>query len=604
MSSASPQMAPSAPQAPHLSSTGDRVVLAVLSLLLVFGVARAVQLAWMSDDAFISLRYAENLVNGHGLVYNVGERVEGYTNLLWTLLLAAGLYLEAPPIPTAHWLGILAYLVLASCLAIWSWRRHRGLQRPFLPLAAGVVLVSEDFQEWATGGLETMLFTALALAGLLLTRVAAATRRPPLAAGLLFALLVLTRPDGLLFAAAGVLSYGLPAAGAPRRARMAHALSVLAPVLAALAVLVPFKLIYYGELLPTAFYSKSVLHPYYSQGLVYLKLYLAKNWFLPVALVGVLAARWRARREGPSQADWDDLFFLAAGTLFIAYIVHVGGDFMFARRLIPAVPLLLLVVEDQLGRLRDARVQCALAAACLLAAVASVSPFSNERPRIGGVADERRFYSRGLIDVRRLQAEVVGQALAHTDVRVVFEGGMCAFGYYSRLPYLVEATGLTQYSLAKLPLERRGYIGHEKSVTDEWLTDNDIHLVLTRRVPPIPRRRDLDSFNELYFGSSAMARIHLYSDAVMDRLRGIPQVWFLPIERVIERQRRRIQQLSPAGGERIYQRLDRYYFRAAGERGQEAARALRALVDQRSRAEELPGESSPDQSSPTPSPDR
>lgn len=42
------------------------------------------------DDAFISCRYARNLAEGHGLVYNVGERVEGYTNFLWTVLVALG----------------------------------------------------------------------------------------------------------------------------------------------------------------------------------------------------------------------------------------------------------------------------------------------------------------------------------------------------------------------------------------------------------------------------------------------------------------------------------------------------------------------------------
>ena len=43
---------------------------------------------FVSDDAFISLRYAANLLAGHGLVFNPGERVEGFTSPLWTLLLA------------------------------------------------------------------------------------------------------------------------------------------------------------------------------------------------------------------------------------------------------------------------------------------------------------------------------------------------------------------------------------------------------------------------------------------------------------------------------------------------------------------------------------
>ena len=43
---------------------------------------------WLADDAMISMRYGRNLAEGLGLVWNAGERVEGYTNLLWTLFMA------------------------------------------------------------------------------------------------------------------------------------------------------------------------------------------------------------------------------------------------------------------------------------------------------------------------------------------------------------------------------------------------------------------------------------------------------------------------------------------------------------------------------------
>ena len=36
------------------------------------------------DDAFISFRYAQNFLNGHGLVFNIGERVEGFTSLAFS----------------------------------------------------------------------------------------------------------------------------------------------------------------------------------------------------------------------------------------------------------------------------------------------------------------------------------------------------------------------------------------------------------------------------------------------------------------------------------------------------------------------------------------
>ncbi|MEZ4824399.1 MAG: hypothetical protein R2942_19210 [Ignavibacteria bacterium] len=43
---------------------------------------------FIQDDAFISFRYVQNFVDGNGLVFNIGERVEGYANLLWVLILS------------------------------------------------------------------------------------------------------------------------------------------------------------------------------------------------------------------------------------------------------------------------------------------------------------------------------------------------------------------------------------------------------------------------------------------------------------------------------------------------------------------------------------
>ena len=47
------------------------------------------QVFTLFDDGMISMRYARMLVEGFGLVWNPGEYVEGYTNPLWTLVMAA-----------------------------------------------------------------------------------------------------------------------------------------------------------------------------------------------------------------------------------------------------------------------------------------------------------------------------------------------------------------------------------------------------------------------------------------------------------------------------------------------------------------------------------
>ena len=190
-------------------SGSRRIQTVALLLLLVFGLARAASLAWVCDDSFISIRYADNLLNGHGLVYNAGERVEGYTNLLWTLLLAALMYLGVTPLTAAKVPGIIAYAALALCLAHWSWRQSRDGSRPFLPLAAGLVLISNDFHVWATAGLETMLFTALAVQALVLTCFASRSTRLAWLAGGLFGLLV-----ALISILADVLGFGASGFGA------------------------------------------------------------------------------------------------------------------------------------------------------------------------------------------------------------------------------------------------------------------------------------------------------------------------------------------------------------------------------------------------------
>ena len=84
---------------------------------LVFGIFAALaefgRESWVvpaqTDDAFISYRYARNLVDGLGLVYNAGERVEGMTNLFWTLLVAAGLALGFEAKAVGHALGVARY---------------------------------------------------------------------------------------------------------------------------------------------------------------------------------------------------------------------------------------------------------------------------------------------------------------------------------------------------------------------------------------------------------------------------------------------------------------------------------------------------------------
>ena len=136
---------------------GAGVALSFLPWLALLGWLSAA--AWfLCDDAFISFRYARNLLDGHGLVFNPGEYVEGYTNLLWLLELAAlwGL-LGVPPEQAAPWLSVACTVGTVAALGVWLARlpqlRHRWL---VAWMAFGLLCSSATFAVWTSGGgLET-----------------------------------------------------------------------------------------------------------------------------------------------------------------------------------------------------------------------------------------------------------------------------------------------------------------------------------------------------------------------------------------------------------------------------------------------------------------
>jgi hypothetical protein len=167
----------------------------------------------------------------------------------------------------------------------------------------------------------------------------------------------------------------------------------------------------------------------------------------------------------------------------------------------------------------------------------------------------------------------------------MFEGGMCMFAYYSDLPYLVEMTGLTQYSLARLPIAERGTIGHEKQPDDRWLDDNQIHLIVRQEWPIAPPPPGARPHDEVVFGAAPVpgaqvkARVWLYSDEVMDVARGRSDVSFVPIEQVIARLRAEMEAAPYQQARAIYDYLDRYYLRTASPRAVATAVELQKVLD-------------------------
>lgn len=313
---------------------------------------------WLTDDAFISFRYARNLLEGHGLVFNPGERVEGYTNFLWVLEIAAlwGLFGLRPEY-AAPWLSVVC-TAATLVLLLYCIVRMPGLQRRALTawLALGLVASSATFAVWTSaGGLETRQFTMFIVAAVVCLAAHRASRWGLLAASFSLAGAALTRPEGLLIAVIcfswfigqqrflnalpGVERPGSTVAGIIWRLVKGLDWREIAYLAAPFVVLIAghflFRYAYYGEWLPNTYYAKFV-RPWWESGVRYYAaaaletgLYL----LLPLAIAGA----WRHwRRNG------DSLYILPLLLIILHsfYVMRVGGDYFEWRPLDFYWPLL------------------------------------------------------------------------------------------------------------------------------------------------------------------------------------------------------------------------------------------------------------------------
>jgi hypothetical protein len=206
------------------------------------------------DDAYIFYRYAGNAAAGLGLVYNVGEKVEGYTSVLWTLVLTLGAWLSWDLEVLAPWLGLLlglASLVLLAHLTSMLFPRN-VLVSVSVPAACAL---STGFAYYAVSGMDTLLFTTVLLAAI---AAAATPSRISLLAISVSALTVVTaRAEGFVYACSLLAVLGAFVVARRERMVLSRYLAAVLIVLGGTACVFFFRFRYYGRWLPLTVSAKS-----------------------------------------------------------------------------------------------------------------------------------------------------------------------------------------------------------------------------------------------------------------------------------------------------------------------------------------------------------
>ncbi len=385
------------------------------------------------DDTWISLRYAQHLAQGQGLVYNPGERVEGYSNFLWTVLLALPHALRIPPVPFLK--VVLAIAALATAWATVRLGRASGLTSPdareagWMAWAPGwMFLLTPLVVERTADGLETIPFT------LLLVMAAAwafEPGRPGRAVRLGLALLALAmmRPDGAMFAP---LLLGIAALrGAGRDALVRAGLVFIIPF----AIFMVGRHAYYGDWLPNTFYAKRGGSAALGLGWQSLVGFLARNggWAWVIALPALVLARSRA-------AGW---LLLAVVVTRIAFHVWAGGEWVGRDRfLLPALPFLYLLVFAGIARLpaRALRPYAAAAAGLLLLGPAWLAYGTREAEALA--------YGKGLNAAHGAFGRAVAAGTAPDALIAMDDAGL---GPYLARRRNLDMLGLNDRHIARLP---------------------------------------------------------------------------------------------------------------------------------------------------------
>ena len=386
-------------------------------LLLIAGWQRR----WMSDDGLIHLRVVEHVLDGHGFVFNAGERVEASTSVLWVAILSV---LRAPRLIGLETLAVVtglgctvAGLFLATRGAALLWRCD-GERSWLLPAGAVVVAVAPPMWDFATSGLETgLVFGWLGLSFFLLAKVAVAPE-PGWGHFRAIALVLsagpLIRPDLALFTGASLLA----ALVMGRRAGFSiRRLVTLAAVALALpAAYQVFRMGYYGALVPTTALAKEASRAWWSQGQRYLEDFLGPyRLLIPLGIAAALLAAGVRQWVGIRAPD--RLLVVAApvlaGIADALYVTRVGGDFMHGRLLLPAffAVLMPVAVVDARSWWRGALVVGILPWAVLCGTDLRVPYIVST----DGIADERVFYSTVAKQRNPVQVDDYAPTLLYAD---------------------------------------------------------------------------------------------------------------------------------------------------------------------------------------------
>lgn len=303
----------------------------------------------IGEDCFISFRYVDNFIKGEGLAFNKGERVEGYSNFLWVIILAFFRWMGISPVFMSKILGALSTALLLWVTSYYSLKKNQR-KIDWIYLATPFMIFFNPMIHYHAGrGLETTFYAFLFMWAILSFK-----RRNYMNSSLAFAAIALTRPEGFIYfwlllpllfldlknSRTENFSYPIP-----------HIrLRFFLPYLVITITFFIWRYLYYGNLLPNTVYAKTTTSNFFNNPSLHMLLQFIISWsYIP--LFAVLAVFTYHKEEWELQRSLLIPMVVGGGILFFTLSVGQVQASPF-RHYVPFIPILIILFQEFLRAMK------------------------------------------------------------------------------------------------------------------------------------------------------------------------------------------------------------------------------------------------------------
>ncbi|NJD21456.1 MAG: tetratricopeptide repeat protein [Melioribacter sp.] len=452
-------------------------VYGLLAIIIALFISNMLDARFIQDDAYTSFRYVKNFLDGKGLVFNEGERVEGYTSFLWIMILSGSELLDHNLNLDLESAAQLLSIIFSITLLILTYALSKMINREsennsslgrfihefqnLLPVF--LLAFSTPLVYWGVSAMETTLFASLILLSIIFYQNGDKSK-PNISFIIVSVLNSLLRPEGLIFFTL-IISYKiLYNYFDMKRQKGNKSISIIFDkitrkeilfYLIPLIVYVIFRLFYYGYPLPNTFYAKTEFtFQFLQRGINYFFDFASSYLLYGFVLILPLVLFKNRDRLG----KFSLLFGIAI--LWMAIVILIGGDVLPIHRFyLPIMPLIMILfvkaiveITGQIFSRQKVILPFALICVFILLSLLGYQNYGKQKNEMMN----KRSYEAGLVKKMKIYAEWVKERSKHKGRKVsVALSTIGSFSYFSDAK-VIDLVGLTDEYTAHNPKEVAG----------------------------------------------------------------------------------------------------------------------------------------------------